>query len=90
MDFETIRKNNKQWFAASRFFDSLVYPETLTTEDNVSYFVSSERGTELNAPRLWSIRRYDHDSQDISTVGEFQGWRSKASAVKEIYRIIND
>jgi hypothetical protein len=77
----------RHWFDADtlRFFSSRIadtayvsgeYRETL---DGAAYFVSSER--RRGCARLYTVRRYDFATQDISTVGEFQGYASRSGAV---------
>jgi hypothetical protein len=91
-EFETIddvritaKNRGSHWFEPStmRFFKSRVgRPGTIYKG---VYFVSSEQ-FDHNSPRLYSIRKVTctHNVFDISTVGEFQGFKSSSSAIHHI------
>lgn len=68
------------WFdkASMEFFDSIAYPE-LVQHPEGAYFISSER-YDGGSPRLYTIRFASLDGE-ISTVGPFMGFNSKADAL---------
>lgn len=81
----------RHWFDADtlRFFRSRlpqqVYRDgTYAQPGRFAYFVTSEkyanRFSGTNLPRKWSVRRYDYDERDISTIGEFQEYSSRNGA----------
>ena len=75
------RRAGKYWFSADtlRFFRSriseTVYPVAAT---GGALFISSERFDE-SSPRLFTVR-YASPTGDISTMGEFQQYRSRSGA----------
>ncbi len=77
------------WFETDtlRFFRSRIGVEEVVPTGMV--FVSSEKNTGLYAdyPRLYSVRRYTHETGDISTVGEFQEHTTRAQAVGAMRRL---
>lgn len=66
-----------------RFFHSKI--ESTILADH--YFITSERDTfnDRQPRKLYSVRRIDWETGDISTVGEFQGYRTKEAARKAVY-----
>jgi hypothetical protein len=70
------------WFEPStkRFFNTRVSQVTFYGADSSTLFVSSEKGP-YNAHRLFTVRRSNADGS-ITTVGDFQGYRSLASALR--------
>lgn len=80
------RRHNGHWFDADtkRFFSSRVSDTAYNNEQGKSYFVSSERDTFRNRQpkRLYTVRVQDHETGDIDTVGEFQGYKTRYQAHK--------
>lgn len=101
MNMSEIKRRNRSagqhWFDRDTlaFFNGIVYPNTRTVKDenglNVgTLFVSSERCAWVdNAPRLYSVRMYRHDTHKIDTIGVFQGYLTlnKALLVMRNYRL---
>ncbi len=58
--------------AAMRFFDSKIERGVYQGIGGV-FFITSEQfhGSSGSAPRKWSIRQFDPDTNDIDTYGEF-------------------
>jgi hypothetical protein len=87
---EQIKAANKAlghfWFspATARFFRSRASGPVIG-----NMFVSSERkyDPDCNCPRLYTIRMANEDGS-IDTVGEFQAYRSKRTALNAIRRIV--
>lgn len=69
--------------SSMRFFDSRAPRSTV---DGSRYFVTSER-FDYSSPRLFTVR-YASVSGEIDTVGEFQGYASRAAAVAAARRVI--
>lgn len=63
---------------AMRFFNSRVCSDVFPTK-NGAYFITSEK-FDYKSPRLYTVRFFDLND-DIKTVGEFQGFETKAQAV---------
>lgn len=63
-----------------RFFGSRVDDTAYADGAGGAYFVTSEKRPRSNDPRGYSVRRYA--MCQIETVGKFQGYRTKAAAVK--------
>jgi len=58
---------------AMRFFDSTVECKTFVGVGGV-YFVTSEQfhsSTGYSAPRAWTVRRFNPNTAEIDTVGDF-------------------
>lgn len=81
----------RHWFDPDtlRFFRSRLPQQvyrsgTYNQPGRYAYFVTSEenRGMSRTYPRAWSVRRYDYNERDISTIGEFQEWSCNASATR--------
>jgi len=77
------RAHSGHWFEPKtmRFFKSRV----LLRVYGGRYFVTSEKGP--NGVRAYSVREVTEDGSDISTVGEFQGWPTEATAKAEATRL---
>jgi hypothetical protein len=90
-----IRCHNKtvghHWFDADtlRFFRGRVCDSTLAQGPGGVYFVSSEQFS-ASSRRLYSVRRYDPATGHIDTVGEFQGYSSRAAAASAAQRLAGD
>lgn len=69
------------WFSKStlRFFNSRL-SEKLHYGKRCIYFVSSEAAPMPPNPRRYSVRRYNTETGDISTMGEFQQYKSSQAA----------
>lgn len=80
-----VMRNNKEaglfWFspACMRFFKSRIESELIGGK----FFISSEQSGE-DAPRLYSIRKYNPETRGIETVGEFQGFKTRQDALYAI------
>lgn len=74
------RKHYGHWFDRDtmRFFKSRIMSNIFPSKTAI-YFVSSEQND--NRPRLFTVRKYDIKNDDISTIGEFQGYESKTKAL---------
>lgn len=80
-----VKRNNKD---AGQFFFS---PDTMKffnsrTESGLlkqKYFVTSECAGD-DHPRLYTIRKISYGGQEISTVGEFQGYKTEEEALEKI------
>jgi len=70
---------------AMRFFKSRVSVNVHTGPGGI-FIVTSER-FDWNSPRLYTVRKVSEDCSDVSTVGEFQGYRTSAAAHKEAERL---
>jgi hypothetical protein len=87
-DMSDVRSVNaragQHWFepATMRFFRSRV-GDTLYGQ---RYFVSSEQ-FDYNSPRLYTVRELNDDG-GIDTVGEFQGYTTRAQAIGAIRRLL--
>lgn len=67
----------------TRFFRSR-YPRTAYTADHrKAYFVTSEAFDD-RSPRLYTLRVYDLETQEVDTIGEFQAYASLAAAMKDL------
>ena len=64
------------------FFDSKIEVPLFTNETDC-LFVTSERFNK-QSPRLYSVRKYVHDTGDISTVGQFQQYKTLKRALRAI------
>jgi hypothetical protein len=79
-----IRQANKDagqfWFSPStlRFFDSVAGRDVHQGPGGV-FFVSSEQ-FDARSPRLYSVREFDPETAKISTLGEFQQYKTEAEA----------
>lgn len=88
---QTIKALNKaagQFFFAPEtmaFFNSKTYPNTraAVNDQGVIYgtlFVTSEQQDDFH-PRLFTVRLFDHETKQINTIGEFQGYTTLESAL---------
>lgn len=83
MTIYDIELRNRQagffWFepATKRFFKSRV-SETVYEGPGGVFFVSSEKGP--SGRRMYSVRRFNKETGDISTAGEFQGYLTRNAA----------
>ena len=80
-----VKRNNKQagryWFSPDTmgFFNSRVESELVAGK----FFVTSEQ-RDWDAPRLYSIRKYDPETHQIGTVGDFQAFKTCQDALDAI------
>ena len=81
-------RNPGFWFEADtlHFFRSRIgVEETVPTG---MLFVSSEKNTGFcEHPRLYSVRRYIHETGDIKTVGEFQQYQTYSQAARAMRKL---
>lgn len=74
-------RNGYCWFATDsmRFFNSRVSEYAYLTADKaVAYFVSSEKMRGFR--RLYSVRAMDMTTGQVDTMGDFQGYTTRAAA----------
>jgi hypothetical protein len=62
-----------------KFWKSRVYDDLYHCPDGRILFITSEQYGEL--PRLYKVREFNTETARISTLGEFQGYQSKAAAM---------
>ena len=76
-----IRKAVPLWFSPDtmRFFRTRVGRYVYQGGGGI-YFVTSEQ-YRPGASRLYSVRRFWPEADEISTVGEFQGYKTRALAI---------
>ena len=85
LTMEQVKENNKKagryYFSPDtmRFFKSRIESELFKQK----YFITSEQHGDWS-PRLFSIREYDPKTHKISTVGDFQRYKSKEKAIQII------
>lgn len=94
-DIDDIRMTNKSagkhFFEAGalRFFASRILPTVYQGPGGI-YFVTSEQFRPSSGPphpRKYTVRRFNPETGDVGTVGEFQGFtRSRAAAKTAIAR----
>ena len=74
------KDNAGHWFNGreTRFFNSR-YPRTATLFKNVAYFVSSEQ-YDSDSERLYTTRACDMLTGKVTTVGEFQQYKTGSLA----------
>jgi hypothetical protein len=72
-----------------RFFDSIVYNDVHQLSENEYLFITSEKFWEEGYERKFTIRIFNYTTGKIDTVGEFQQYRTKKTALAEINKIIN-
>ena len=65
------------------FFSSKVYDDLIGGE----FFITSEKDMYMDGARLFTIRRANGDGT-ISTMGEFQAYKTKAQALKEAKKLV--
>lgn len=87
---DVMRKNREEgqhWFspATMSFFKSRV--ETSGDLIKNKYFVTSEKAPSPGSKRLYSIRKFDKETGDVNTVGEFQEYSTKAQAENAAWKI---
>lgn len=83
MTINEIENLSKGFFfdkASMRFFNSRL-PQGGHANSESVYFVTSEK-FDHNSPRLYTIRRMGLESGRVDTVGEFQGYKTSATAWK--------
>lgn len=70
------------------FFRSRLCAVVSDTTDAV-WFVTSERFTSRHhsGPRLYTVRRWCRIAQSVETVGEFQGYETRDSAIRAARRL---
>lgn len=75
------RKHCGHWFSKDtmRFFKSKVIQDVFPTDSGRVYFVSSEQGP--NGVRSFSVRCFMIVTDQIETVGEFQGYSTRTQAL---------
>jgi hypothetical protein len=75
--------NAKKWFGASRFFSTRLLRGCFASWDGWTYFATSDaRGPRASYGRGYSVRRYNPTTNDVETVGEFNGHGSPRAARK--------
>jgi hypothetical protein len=76
-------KHRGHWFDEStmRYFNSKVYDPVYCGKE-YWYFVSSEKCFTEGSKRLYSVRKFHVKTGDISTIGEFQEYKTKLQADK--------
>lgn len=75
--------NAKTWFGSSRFFSTRLLRGCFASWDGCFYFATSDaRGPRAEHGRGYSVRKYDPRTNDVSTVGEFNGYSSPRAARK--------
>jgi hypothetical protein len=81
------QKTGQHFFAegAVRFFKSVIEHFDPCSE----FFVTSEAGP-LGGKRLFTLRHYDPETGRVSTVGNFQAYKSKESAWKARLELLDD
>ena len=70
------------------FFDSKIEVPMYTNETDC-LFVTSEKFDRIE-PRLYTVRKYTHDTGDISTVGQFQQYKTLKRALRAIKLAIKE
>lgn len=72
-----------------RFFASRIVATSWRNWSTDGYFITSEqfRGSQMTAPRKWSIRRGNLETFAVDSVGEFQGYPTLRAAQKELTRL---
>jgi len=81
-DISDIQRHHVgHWFDkdSMRFFRSKVCSDVFAGAENI-YFISSEQ-FDHSSPRKFSVRVLNIKCRDIRTVGEFQGYETKATAL---------
>jgi len=83
------------WFDedSMRFFNSRL-DESAYLQNGIYYFISSERNDWINKPRLYTIRRMNKEMgkmlhEEDNTIFEFQYFKTKAKAKKELLKFLN-
>lgn len=61
------------------FFSSRILMDVFNAPDGIAYFVTSERGP--NGRRAYSLRSFSPETGSVRTVGEFQGYATRAQAI---------
>jgi len=80
-----VRRNNKEaggyWFSPDtmRFFRCRIESKLIRGK----FFVTSEQAGD-DHPRLYSIRKYNPETHDIDTVGDFQAFKTRQDALDAI------
>ncbi len=74
---------SSHWFdkESMRFFGTRLDHVAYVDGKGAAYFVTSEKRPRSTDPRAYSVRRYDGKC-GIDTVGQFQGYKTKAAAKK--------
>jgi hypothetical protein len=102
MNIENIKKSNAargfHFFSPDtlRFFSSRIgttvygvwHFEHKNYADQVGgqYFITSERNTMGDYPRLYTVRRFNPVTGNISTIGGFQAYKTSQGAAKRAMR----
>jgi hypothetical protein len=80
------KDKGSHWFDedSMRFFNSNIDFLVYKSDVGKYYFVTSEKYTGQfggkSQPRRWSVRRFDKETGNVTTVGEFQKYRSLKEA----------
>lgn len=92
MTITQIKEHNKKagfYFfepATMRFFRSKVESKPLIEKEDKVFFITSEQFKPSNGPaelRMYTIREYNKATGDVTTVGEFNKYKTKQEAVRQ-------
>lgn len=88
---DDYRRGPGHWFSKDtmRFFASRVMEDAFDDENGHVYFVSSEQFRYMGRvdARRYSVRCYTREGRDITTVGEFQAYATRKSALAAAERL---
>lgn len=90
-DIEDVKRNTTGYFFnkdTMSFFNSRV-GEDVYRGHNFVYFVTSEKNG-YNAPRFYTVRRFNCETRGIETVGNFQAYKSRNGAHKQAERMAKE
>lgn len=94
IDIQEVKDKNRGagqfWFSsgAMRFFNSRVGSTAYKDKSGrKAYFISSEK-YDYKTPRKYSIRVADLNTGNINTIGDFQEFRTRASAMRRLKEIV--
>jgi hypothetical protein len=77
MSITEMKAKNPNWFSkeAMRFFSTKIEAKP----NKKGIFITSEQFDE-NAPRKYTLRKFNTETNMVDTVGEFQGYNTLAEA----------
>lgn len=81
--------HRRYWFSPDtmRFFNSRVNLDQDAVEIGGEYYFTSSEQFDHKSPRLYSVRAWNPETDDIRTIGEFQGYRTAREARAKINRL---
>lgn len=82
--FTEMKETNRNWFTkeAMAFFNTKIESSVLKG----NYFITSER-MELDQDKRYTIRQYNLETKQVTTIGDFRAYTSLESAKQSVRRL---